>query len=97
LRAASQCDGDIVRGLFSCPAISWLLPWRCIAALSPPQFPVGIVTTLYWLFEQYDCSDGFNPAAGLIMDKHGQRYGTAEYGGSTSCDHGCGMIFKLIK
>jgi uncharacterized repeat protein (TIGR03803 family) len=39
-----------------------------------------------------DASGGF-PAAGVIMDKAGNLYGTTVYGGSTSC--GCGVIYKL--
>lgn len=57
--------------------------------------PGGALKTLYSFCAQYDCSDGFNSAAGLIMDRHGHLYGTAEYGGSINCDHGCGTVFKL--
>lgn len=41
--------------------------------------------------------DGGNPWAGVIIDKKGDLYGTAAYGGaSTNCE-GCGVIFKLKK
>ena len=53
-------------------------------------------------FCQTSCSDGQDPAAELIMDSHGNLYGTASYGGSTSdaCGFvyiGCGVVFKLDK
>jgi uncharacterized repeat protein (TIGR03803 family) len=43
--------------------------------------------------------DGANPAAGLIMDKTGNLFGTTEYGGSgcqgISAPSGCGTVFRL--
>lgn len=43
-------------------------------------------------------SDGGNPYAGLIADRAGNLYGTAEVGGNAApdCDYlGCGVIFEL--
>ena len=41
-------------------------------------------------------SDGFDPAANLIIDATGTLYGTTEYGGDLSCQPlGCGTVFKL--
>jgi len=44
-------------------------------------------------------SDGWDPAGGLLLDKHGNLYGTTEAGGSyvaQSCQmYGCGTVFKL--
>ncbi|MGD0190525.1 MAG: choice-of-anchor tandem repeat GloVer-containing protein [Rhizomicrobium sp.] len=40
-------------------------------------------------------SDGFQPWAGLVMDKSGNLYGTTVYGGSNCDDPGCGTVFKL--
>jgi uncharacterized repeat protein (TIGR03803 family) len=37
-------------------------------------------------------SGGF-PAAGVVMDKAGNLYGTTDSGGTTSCD--CGVVYKL--
>jgi uncharacterized repeat protein (TIGR03803 family) len=39
-------------------------------------------------------SDGGQPAP-ITMDRGGNLYGAATAGGNTSCDHGCGTIFKL--
>lgn len=45
-------------------------------------------------------ADGADPAAGLIMDKAGNLYGTAELGADTKCAsdrQGCGVVFKLTR
>jgi uncharacterized repeat protein (TIGR03803 family) len=44
-------------------------------------------------------ADGSNPKAGLTIDAAGNLYGTAAYGGDTSCDppYGCGTIFKITR
>jgi len=34
-------------------------------------------------------------SSGLIFDAKGNLYGAAEYGGSTACSNGCGLVFKL--
>lgn len=44
--------------------------------------------------------DGANPLVGLTMDRAGNLYGTAQYGGTGSCPDGastpgCGTVFKL--
>ncbi|MGA8491482.1 MAG: choice-of-anchor tandem repeat GloVer-containing protein [Terriglobales bacterium] len=43
-------------------------------------------------------ADGCNPPAGVIQDAKGHLYGTAEYGGDSSCggeNSGCGVVFEL--
>lgn len=40
-------------------------------------------------------SDGGGPFAGLIQDAHGNFFGTTEFGGKTSCQSGCGVVFEL--
>lgn len=40
-------------------------------------------------------SDGSNPAGALLLDGAGNLYGTAPYGGSSSCTRGCGTVFEL--
>jgi choice-of-anchor C domain-containing protein len=41
-------------------------------------------------------SDGAMPAAGVIIDKSGNLYGTTSAGGgSANCNAGCGTVFKL--
>lgn len=44
-------------------------------------------------------SDGTEPYAGLTMDRGGNLYGTAGYGGYTggNCGSGCGVVFKLTR
>lgn len=66
--------------------------WGTIFKLSPS----GTETVLYSFA---DGSDGGNPAPGLMMDAHGNLYGTTYAGGppSNTCGYnGCGTVFKLI-
>lgn len=49
-----------------------------------------------------DGADGANPQVGLTMDRAGNLYGTAEYGGTGQCiggfsTPGCGTVFKLSR
>jgi uncharacterized repeat protein (TIGR03803 family) len=55
--------------------------------------PGGSETVLYSF---KSASGGYNPVAGLVIDKNGNLYGTTYYGGGTRCDgDGCGVAFKL--
>ncbi len=40
-------------------------------------------------------SDGANPLGGLVFDKAGNLYGSANSGGSRQCGSGCGGVFEL--
>jgi uncharacterized repeat protein (TIGR03803 family) len=40
-------------------------------------------------------SDAGKPSASLILDAQGNLYGTARYGGPTSCPKACGAVFEL--
>ena len=40
-------------------------------------------------------SDGGSPNAGLIFDQAGNLYGTTQWGGSSNCQYGCGVVFEL--
>lgn len=46
-----------------------------------------------WTFDQ----SGYAPAAGLVVDKHGNLFGTTESGGTGPCDAkaGCGTVYEL--
>ena len=39
--------------------------------------------------------DGANPYGGLVMDQHGNLYGTTYYGGENECVGGCGVVFEI--
>ncbi len=39
--------------------------------------------------------DGSSPYAGVTVDRAGNLYGTTKYGGTASCDLGCGALFKV--
>jgi uncharacterized repeat protein (TIGR03803 family) len=40
-------------------------------------------------------SDGASPWAGLVLDAAGNLYGTAQGGGSSDCNGGCGVLFEV--
>jgi uncharacterized repeat protein (TIGR03803 family) len=58
--------------------------------------PSGTLTTLYSFCAQSACTDGQNPAAGLIQATNGDLYGTT-VGGGANCAFtgGCGTVFKI--
>jgi len=57
--------------------------------------PDGSETVLYSFCSKSGCSDGNDPAGGLIADSSGNLYGTTILGGGGSCGSGCGTVFKL--
>jgi hypothetical protein len=60
--------------------------------LSPPQQSGGQWTeTILYRFQG---SDGYDPDAGMVMDKMGNLYGTTDLGGM-GCGLGCGTVFEL--
>src|SRR5271155_1615480 len=40
-------------------------------------------------------ADGNHPNGGLLLDASGNLYGTTMFGGSSKCNSGCGVVFKL--
>lgn len=59
--------------------------------------PTGTFKTLYSFCAKTDCADGSSPYAGLIQATDGNLYGTTFGGGAneTSCNGGCGTLFKI--
>jgi uncharacterized repeat protein (TIGR03803 family) len=51
----------------------------------------GKVTVIY----NFPNGNQGSSVSGLVPDENGNLYGTANYGGSSSCAMGCGTIFKL--
>jgi hypothetical protein len=47
------------------------------------------------LLHEFAGNDGVNPAATLIFDTSGNIYGTANAGGDSACNNGCGTVFEL--
>jgi uncharacterized repeat protein (TIGR03803 family) len=69
--------------------------------LSPPATPGGAWTekVLYSFCSQTNCSDGAQPFGPVLLDPHGNLYGTAEFGGNPNVplcgSSGCGVAFEL--
>jgi uncharacterized repeat protein (TIGR03803 family) len=66
--------------------------------LSPQTGGTWSETILYNFCTQTDCTDGYEPQAGLLMDSAGKLYGTAYAGGIVDCPHGTacgGTAFEL--
>lgn len=55
----------------------------------------GELTTLYTFCSEPNCTDGANPAAGLVQASNGNFYGTTWLGGNNLCLYGCGTIFEI--
>ena len=55
----------------------------------------GWTETILYSFQEG--GDGWNPQAGLIIDKNGNLYGTSFFGGGSACysGDGCGTTFEL--
>jgi uncharacterized repeat protein (TIGR03803 family) len=54
--------------------------------------PSGTLTTLYSFCSQTNCTDGFEPNAGLIQATNGELYGTTAVGGANG---NYGTVFKI--
>ena len=64
--------------------------------------PAGTETVLYSFCTKAYCPDGVGPYAGVVLDNHGNLYGTTAAGGNVSqgCpafpdDRWCGVVFEL--
>jgi len=59
--------------------------------------PAGVMTTIYNFCTQPNCTDGSNPAVGLVLGTDGVFYGTTFLGGDLSCmpPNGCGSVFRF--
>jgi uncharacterized repeat protein (TIGR03803 family) len=55
----------------------------------------GTPTRLYNFCSQTNCADGSLPYAALVQGTDGSFYGTTIDGGSTTCEGGCGTVFKI--
>jgi uncharacterized repeat protein (TIGR03803 family) len=54
--------------------------------------PSGTLTTLYSFCSQINCTDGYEPWAGLVQGSDGDFYGTTQHGGANG-DYG--TVFKI--
>jgi len=49
------------------------------------------------VLHRFSGTDGANPFGTLVRDAAGNLYATTVFGGSSSCNGGCGIVFKLDK
>ena len=52
-------------------------------------------TVLYNFCSQTNCVDGDIPVGNLVFDSQGALYGVTNEGGASTCEYGCGTVFKL--
>src|SRR5580692_10794533 len=59
--------------------------------------PAGLEVLHSFCSQGPPCTDGSDPAAGLLLANDGYFYGTTQFGGDPSCirPYGCGTIFKI--
>ncbi len=58
----------------------------------------GTLTTLYSFCSETNCTDGYDPWAGLVQASNGDFYGITYQGGtSQTCYGGCGTIFRITR
>ena len=85
-----DADGNLYGATFWGGNLSGCLTNGCGVLFKLDRF--GSETVLYTFSGK---ADGANPNGGLIRDARGNLYGTAAYGGDSSCYLGCGTVFKL--
>lgn len=56
----------------------------------------GSLKTLYNFCSGSSCG-GYEPAAGVILGRDGNFYGTTSAGGSSACNNGCGTVYKISR
>jgi uncharacterized repeat protein (TIGR03803 family) len=72
------------------------VPCGTVFELSPGSGGTWTFTTIYeFCASDRNCPDGAFPLAGLAIDSLGNLYGTTQYGGMSTCEVGCGVVFEL--
>jgi hypothetical protein len=57
--------------------------------------PSGSDWTYTDLYDFTGGSDGGHPVSNVVIDAHGNLYGTASRGGSEACSQGCGVVWEI--
>ena len=84
-------------GSGECPQGNHLF-YHCGTVFKFVPSPSGGRETVLWTFQ--GGNDGASPYGGLLVDEHGNLYGTTVFGGDPNCGgeghpDGCGTVFKL--
>lgn len=69
----------------------------CAAAAACSGAQAGAFRTLYSFCAQTDCADGQNPQVGVVLDAHGNLFGTTVYGGRGVPIPNHGVAFELSR
>jgi uncharacterized repeat protein (TIGR03803 family) len=89
----SQLTMDGSGNLYGANGAGGIIGGGNIFELSPPDTQGGewTVTVLYTFCQLQDCTDGFEPAGGVVFDRAGNLYGATRGGGASSN----GTVFEL--
>ena len=94
-------DGSLVSdaagALYGLTYLGGALGLGAVFQLVPPT-ETGGAWTENVLYSFSGGTDGSHPYGGLVLDKKGNLYGSAEQGGTVNgaCPNGCGVVFELV-
>lgn len=96
MKASKRGDGNVVGGGFLTSVMALVLGVVLVQGM-----PLAQAQTFTLLHQFTGNADGGGPYSSLVMDRGGNLYGNAAYGGNLACRNfqgdGCGVVFKLTR